>query len=62
MKVTVCFDDIKIIVPCAVTHFTTNNNNNNTDNNQLIFKNGPKISDVIENAIFRYKKATNKVH
>ena len=41
MKVTVCFGNIRVIVPCG--------------NGDLL------ISELIEKAIFRYKKAINKV-
>ena len=91
MKVTICFDDIKIIVPCKTTTtstMTTTSNhrnvlelskltnmkstsidndysilttdslkldNNNNNNNDL------KVSNIIDNAIIRYKKATGKL-
>lgn len=50
MKVTICFDDVKIIVPCG-----TSSSNNDDENNNL------KVIDIIENAILRYRKATSKV-
>lgn len=60
MKVTVCFDDIKIIVPCTSGTLLANSaavtNENNQQLNSLI-----KVSDIIDNAISRYKKATAKV-
>jgi hypothetical protein len=64
MKLTICFDDIKVIVPCNRYEFMKNNSYNDsmTPNiNEYILKKEPKISDIIENAISRYKKATNKV-
>ncbi|RMZ98648.1 partitioning defective 3 -like protein [Brachionus plicatilis] len=50
MKVTICFDHVKIIVPCG----------NQTNEDDKINNNNLKVSDVIENAILRYKKATGK--
>ena len=82
MKVTICFDDVKIIVPCSNTNANvlqaaTNNfnkrlsigknsiedfANNITSNKGNESSNANfKVSDVIENAIARYKKATAKV-
>ena len=73
MKVTICFDDVKIIVPCTSTCNPLINkrlsigrnsiedfsiNNNNYNNNERSYL---KVIDVIENAIARYKKATAKV-
>ncbi len=42
MKVTVCFGNIRVIVPCG--------------NGDLL------VTELIEKAIFRYKKAINKVN
>jgi hypothetical protein len=82
MKVTICFDDVKIIVPCSNTNANvlqaaTNNFNkrlsigknsiedfainNNISNKRNETNSNFKVSDVIENAIARYKKATSKV-
>ena len=81
MKVTICFDDVKIIVPCSNTNANvlqaaTNNfnkrlsigknsiedfANNNISNKSNETNPNFKVSDVIENAIARYKKATAKV-
>ncbi|CAF0777257.1 unnamed protein product [Brachionus calyciflorus] len=52
MKVTICFDDIKIIVPCGIQP--------NDDENKAKNLNNLKVSDIIDNAIVRYKKATSK--
>ena len=41
MKVTVCFGNVRVVVPCG-------------DGNLL-------VSELIEKAIVRYKKATGKV-
>lgn len=51
MKVTICFDDVKIIVPCG----------NQTNDEDKINNNNLRVSDVVENAILRFKKATGKV-
>lgn len=52
MKVTICFDDVKIIVPCG----------NQTNDEDKLNNNSLKVSDVVENAILRYKKAIGKVN
>ena len=56
MKVTICFDDVKVIVPCGngVGKRTPAQGEENSGS-QL------RVSDVIENAISRFKKATGKV-
>ena len=53
MKVTVCFDDLKLIVPCNSCYSLTNGSQLNEN---------PKVSDVIEGSILRFKKATQKVN
>lgn len=40
MKVTVCFDAVRVIVPCGNGELT--------------------VSELIERAVSRYRKATNK--
>jgi hypothetical protein len=125
MKVTICFNDVKVIVPCNLPQNKFNNNNNSTNltlinsnsndllsqtqqfvqfasqfssastasvisgnnhqhhfhqqqqptslidtNNQRLsscfiddlWKYNLKVSDIIESAVARYKKATNKVN
>ena len=47
MKVTICFDEVKVIVPCAKLASETESR--------------LTVTDVIESAIARYKKATGKV-
>lgn len=75
MKVTICFDDVKIIVPCSNTNKNTLTLANNASKRLSMAKNSIedcannkesenvnfKVIDVIENAIARYKKATAKV-
>ena len=48
MKVTVCFGDTKVIVPCGGGSFD--------DTNVKL-----KVADVIESSIAKYKKAAGKV-
>ena len=52
MKVTICFDDVKVIVPCVKV------STNTTMTNEEYLK----VSDVILNAVSRYKKATGKTN
>lgn len=48
MKVTICFDDTKVIVPCGGAE-------TNTDGGKQ------RVADVIESSIAKYKKAAGKV-
>lgn len=49
MKVTICFDDIKVIVPCG------SRPGNEQSSSKL------KVVDIIENSIAKYRKASGKV-
>lgn len=55
MKVTICFDDTKVIVPCGGGGGDVNRPNGQDGNAKL------RVSDVIESSIAKYKKATGKV-
>jgi hypothetical protein len=66
MKVTICFDEVKVIVPCGssgsysgsggLSDIKTERTSVGSTSRACL-----KVSDVIENAIYRYKKATGKV-
>jgi hypothetical protein len=63
MKVTICFDDVKVVVPCnssnSINLLTNGSQLNKSDD---FFNNdNPKVSDIIESAVYRFKKATRKV-
>ncbi len=63
MKVTICFDDVKVVVPCnncnSIGSSLTNGSQLNKSDD--FFNDNPKVSDIIESAISRFKKATRKV-
>ena len=52
MKVTICFDETKVIVPCGSGSGAPNESNGGK----------LRVSDVIENSIAKYKKASGKVN
>jgi hypothetical protein len=56
MKVTICFDDVKVIVPCSKTKSSGTQSDDIYSSNAAL-----KVIDVIESAVARYKKATGKV-
>ena len=60
MKVTICFDDVKVVVPCNGCYSLTNGSQLNKSDD--FFNENPKVADVIESAVSRFKKATRKVN